>query len=599
MAVSNNATLIEDHETAPTYTSIGGGQGAASESNFYFRGVLSSARKMSGVTKNGFWFTDATVHDVSAAGTHVKMFILAVTQVGFTDFWIRLGSTQTDYEEHAVGVGFYDNDAGGWIPVWVEVDSGTDTGTPVFTTIDEWAVLCSMGTISGNVKNFVTDQSHFATRPVLLWTSTGGDLDDFITSELTNGWGVLKLLNGLYTCFANFGIGSATATTFDMDGKVIAWPDATWLPAASVWMGVDIDLQNASTVITGIGGAFLSGNPAGASARKPDLIVTGTSGTLDLTGRVMDGMRIITLTSGVTADDCVISNCGVVTAAGASLLGAQILASSVAVDAAALDYDVVADPDGELDDMVFTKGTNAHHAVELGSNTPTTITLRGWSVSGFNVSDEQNDSVIFNNSGKAITINIIGGTGTFSVKNGGGASTILVIDPVALTVNVKDITDLSDVQSARVLVWATGTGPFPSDDSVSIVRSGATATVTHTAHGLENGDKVLIQGCDQDEYNGVQTISNVLTNAYDFTVSGAPATPATGTPISSLVFIDGDTSAGGTIADTRTYASDQDVTGRVRKSSAADDPKYKTGSVTGTVSSSSGLTVTVLLIPDA
>ena len=133
MAVTNNATLIEDHETAPTYTSIGGGQGAVSDADIYFLGTKASSRKQSGVTyPSGFWFTDGTVHDLSASGTHYKVWFNTVTPRNLTNFGLRIGSTQTAYEQHDIGVAFYPNDTGGWVPVWVEVDAGTDTGTPDF-----------------------------------------------------------------------------------------------------------------------------------------------------------------------------------------------------------------------------------------------------------------------------------------------------------------------------------------------------------------------------------------------------------------------------------------------------------------------------------
>ena len=66
--------------------------------------------------------------------------------------------------------------------------------------------------------------------------------------------------------------------------------------------------------------------------------------------------------------------------------------------------------------------------------------------------------------------------------------------------------------------------------SVSITRSGSTATVTLTSHGFSNGDEVTITGATQTEYNGSFIISNVATNTFDYTVTGTPATPATGTP---------------------------------------------------------------------
>lgn len=73
----------------------------------------------------------------------------------------------------------------------------------------------------------------------------------------------------------------------------------------------------------------------------------------------------------------------------------------------------------------------------------------------------------------------------------------------------------------------------------SITRSGATATVTAAAHGVTSGQTIVLSGAVQDEYTGafVATVGanpDVLT----ITVSGTPATPATGT----IVFAPGLTS---------------------------------------------------------
>lgn len=72
------------------------------------------------------------------------------------------------------------------------------------------------------------------------------------------------------------------------------------------------------------------------------------------------------------------------------------------------------------------------------------------------------------------------------------------------------------------------------EDSVTITRSGSTATVTHTGHGLATGQRVLIEGADQQQYNGVHQITVTGSNTYEYTVVGTPATPATGTIIAVI-----------------------------------------------------------------
>lgn len=63
----------------------------------------------------------------------------------------------------------------------------------------------------------------------------------------------------------------------------------------------------------------------------------------------------------------------------------------------------------------------------------------------------------------------------------------------------------------------------------SITRSGSTATITATAHGLAPGNIVRIIGADQPEYNGEhKVLTTADANTATFTVYGAPAS-ATGT----------------------------------------------------------------------
>lgn len=66
--------------------------------------------------------------------------------------------------------------------------------------------------------------------------------------------------------------------------------------------------------------------------------------------------------------------------------------------------------------------------------------------------------------------------------------------------------------------------------SVAITRVSTTATAV-AAHTFITGDLVYISGCTQTAYNGVFTVTVIDSNTFTFTVSGSPATPATGTPV--------------------------------------------------------------------
>lgn len=64
----------------------------------------------------------------------------------------------------------------------------------------------------------------------------------------------------------------------------------------------------------------------------------------------------------------------------------------------------------------------------------------------------------------------------------------------------------------------------------SITRSSSTATLTAAAvHGLSTGQAILVAGATQTEYNGTFLCTVTSTTVLTYTVTGTPATPATGT----------------------------------------------------------------------
>jgi hypothetical protein len=67
----------------------------------------------------------------------------------------------------------------------------------------------------------------------------------------------------------------------------------------------------------------------------------------------------------------------------------------------------------------------------------------------------------------------------------------------------------------------------------SITRASTTASVTATAHGFTTGDQINIRGADQSDYNGDFLVTVTGADTFTYTVSGSPATPATGTIVAN------------------------------------------------------------------
>jgi hypothetical protein len=260
-----------------------------------------------------------------------------------------------------------------------------------------------------------------------------------------------------------------------------------------------------------------------------------------------------------------------------------------------------------LDKCVFNSD-GSNHAVELtgfgGGSMTWDNTETGYvaGVSGTNVASSStgNETIYLNFSSAAtFTINVAAGASVPSIRKAAGmtGNVNIVAGAVTLQLTVQN-TAGTKIQNARALVTAGTGGPFPGDVTVTITTVTTTASVAHTAHGLANGDKVLITGAVENELNGIQTISNVSTNAYDYTITSIGSAPGTGTIKSSFVIISGLTDVDGLISDTRTYSTNQllGADSKVRKSSGS--PNYKTGAVVGTVSSTTGLSATIILLDD-
>jgi len=98
-------------------------------------------------------------------------------------------------------------------------------------------------------------------------------------------------------------------------------------------------------------------------------------------------------------------------------------------------------------------------------------------------------------------------------------------------ITLNDLSTASLSKSNTIITPATGTIQAVQH-VVSITRSGSTATVTMgTAHKFKDQSFVQISGANQADYNGIFKISLVTNEPtkFTYTVTGTPATPATGT----------------------------------------------------------------------
>jgi predicted ATP-grasp superfamily ATP-dependent carboligase len=193
---------------------------------------------------------------------------------------------------------------------------------------------------------------------------------------------------------------------------------------------------------------------------------------------------------------------------------------------------------------------------------------------------------------------VVNCTGNVTYKSA-GATVVIASNPVSATVTVKDTANPPvAIYQARVLVLADTGGPMPYNVTVtSITNAGTTATVAHTSHNMATNDKVQITGASLWQNNGVFSITKTNDNEYTYTLPSAPGSSPTGTIKATYVALEGLTDTNGQITMSRSFTSSQSVTGRARYSSGA--PYKKTNDFTGSINSSSGMSLTIQLLPDS
>jgi len=510
--------------------------------------------------------------------------------------FLMYDGTTTEYKV-AVGSDTYD---GGWKNF--VIDSALFTTLTLANAI-RWGWRCNHTASAKNAINMWAD----AIRYLDGYYATGGTTSDKIRlsdialvdkgTTTLNGYGVITAIDGVYFGTGKLVIGNgATSTYFEMNGTVLVFTDqdvATGLyQVTGAGSGAHVLITNSTL------------KSSGTTDNTRFLIDMDDADITDvvITNNVINRAAACTFKSGQTITNNRFNDCGQITPSGADMKGSIIEGYVGTADTASLIWNVATDPDGYVDNIEFTKGTTATHAIQFGTSAPTTMTLRGLSFSGYNASDAQNDSALYfsdKGTNTTWTVNLIGCSGTISYKKVRSGDVVnLVIDPVTLSVTVTDIETGDPISGARVLIEVSDGTNYPYQEPISMTGTGTTVTVVHSGHGMATNDYVVTLGAtNDDDYNGVHQITVTGTDGYTFTSDETiSVSPATGTLTATFAPISGTTDVNGEISDSRSYGSPQPIMGWVRKGSS--QPYYKQQPVVDTISNTAGLSLNIQLIGD-
>ena len=496
---------------------------------------------------------------------------------------------------NSVGKDFGRNPYGGWQNVAIDptYDADTTDGTPTtayqfFGSLPNILSAVSKGNPHG------VDAIRYGRGDLIVEYGETADYATFdgmasTNDSQSNRWGLFSFQGGTYLWKGLISIGTASnAVNFVDSNRSIIVDDC---PRTYTSFN-KIEINNSNSVVTWNNIVFKA-----LGTLSPGQLDVVDNADVNFDGCSFYDMDTFVFQSNSDVTNSIFQLCSGIDSGGGTFTGTKVLTPSTSVNDSVFIWNSTNNPDGYLDDMMFTKGANAHHAIEFGTSSPTTITLRGMSFTDFNASDNQNDSVLYiaRTSGD-VTIQAVECTGTITYKSAG--ANVTITQGVVTKIIVKDIDTGSIIEDARVLIKVADGSNFPYNDSVSITGSGTTATVTHTSHGLNTGDYVVILGVvNDDDYNGVYQITVSDENTYTYTTTETlNVSPATGTITATLALISGTTNINGEISDQRTMSSDQPIEGWVRKASGS--PYYKQQIISDTVDSANGKEITILLIKD-
>ena len=412
------------------------------------------------------------------------------------------------------------------------------------------------------------------------FTVTGGtsgdelDWSHIASVDATNAYGVVSEVDGVYFLAGEITIGDGISTTyFSPSSQIAVFKD---LPVSStLYQIIFFDDASALTNID-----ILSGTWSAAGTQRFLLDASETT----INSFSIDGLQMSrgddgnSFHAGASITNTVFNDCLQVIPSTATFTN-NTFANSVATDGAMLWP-----TSGNASQLTFI---NCDRGVEVTQTTNQSFTDMVFDDAGGNF------DVHLNNGGTDIDISKTGTTNANSYTATGGGVVTFVGASVDVQVTSKE-TDGDAIGSALVMLKASdGTGPFPFEESITIARSGTTATVTHSTHGMATNDYVVIRNAADENFNIVAQITVTGASAYTYTVIDTGATSDTSADATFVALYGTTHATTGILSTSRVYSSDQPVTGWSRKSSGS--PFYKEGIINGIVYSASGLAVNAVM----
>lgn len=285
---------------------------------------------------------------------------------------------------------------------------------------------------------------------------TDGTFQNFIDIDegtLNNRWGIVSTREGVLYVLGTLSLGSGSAAFgFTDANRVLVFPHGRFDTGHS---GIKFKMFNAGSSCflancTFQGRGFVSASNVDT---RPDYTVTGTLGSLNITGSVFNTFRNFTGQSQTTLYQCTFLS-------GSNFFQSSSIITNCTIERAVRNPSqsfLISNNPALISNTTFTSLAGANgHAIEI--TTPGTYALANVIFTGYGGTGGTNstpnsgnaNAAVFNNSSGSVTLNITGGT-TPSVRNGVSATTT-VSSTVAVT-----LTGLQNPTEVRVFSAGTTT----------------------------------------------------------------------------------------------------------------------------------------------
>ena len=329
------------------------------------------------------------------------------------------------------------------LPVAFNAYTGTEAALTQTTITEAGVGTLHLAKAVGNVANITVDYMSYIANGTAALTINGGTIGtpetmvDVQGDDVTNGWGLIaNPFGSQYLFMGPTEWGDATTLTSYFTASDEQW---FWIGGVAGIGNFDFNLTANATGTN----SFVVTNTVivGLDVRSDFDLAPANHNIMKLTSVTFTDIGVITFplnNIGNFANNCIFNNC------------AQVNPSTI--DMESPSFNSTTDANGALLiaatvsnilNATFTSGGTGH-AIYITATGTYDFDL--WTFSGYGA-DATTDSVVYNNSSGAVTINILNGGDTPTVRNGAGASTTI---NNSVTVLVQGVTEGAAVKVIEV-----------------------------------------------------------------------------------------------------------------------------------------------------